>query len=177
MDGALRNEFEKNAASLIPVNIVTEFVFGKASTITVPVTQQPNLDTLFEPADYPQSITVEHALCHGIEGKERLKLQRAIARYGHVRIELAAPINLFAVASSKRFRELMDSNTLSVKLGTRMEVTVSNSNMSALTVFKTVTERATRRKTKMQKTLIAATTRRKRTDQSCQHTTAAGRYT
>ncbi|KAJ4356420.1 glycoside hydrolase 3 [Didymosphaeria variabile] len=80
LDGALRNEFEKNAASLIPVDIVTEFVFGKASTITVPVTQQPRLDTLFEPADYPQSITVEHALCHGIEGKERLKLQRAIAR-------------------------------------------------------------------------------------------------
>ncbi|KAF2448675.1 hypothetical protein P171DRAFT_217712 [Karstenula rhodostoma CBS 690.94] len=80
LDGAIRNEFEKNAASLIPVDIVTEFVFGKTSTITVPVTQQPNLDALFEPADYPQSITVEYALCYGIEGKERLKLQRAIAR-------------------------------------------------------------------------------------------------
>jgi hypothetical protein len=66
------------------MDIVTEFVFGKSSTITVPVTQQPNLDILFEPADYAQSIAVEHALCHGIEGKERLKLQRAIARYSHV---------------------------------------------------------------------------------------------
>ncbi|KAL5383963.1 hypothetical protein PMIN06_011524 [Paraphaeosphaeria minitans] len=80
LDGALRNEFEKNAASLIPVGIVTEFVFNKTSTITVPVTQQPNLDALFEPTDYPQSITVEHSLCYGIHGKERLKLQRAIAR-------------------------------------------------------------------------------------------------
>lgn len=80
LDGALRNEFDSNAASLIPTDVVTEFVFGKTSTITVPVTQQPNLDSLFEPADYPQSITVDHALCHGIEGKERLKLQRAIAR-------------------------------------------------------------------------------------------------
>ena len=62
------------------MDIVTEFVFGKTSTITVPVIHQPNLDTLFHPADYPQSIMVEHALCHGIEGKERLKLQRAIAR-------------------------------------------------------------------------------------------------
>ena len=66
------------------MDIVTEFVFAKTSTITVPVTQQPNLDVLFEPADYPQSITVEHALCYGIDVKERLKLQRAIARYSHV---------------------------------------------------------------------------------------------
>lgn len=62
------------------MDIATEFVFGKASTITVPVTQQPNLDALFEPADYPQSIIVEYALCSGMDGKERLKLQRAIAR-------------------------------------------------------------------------------------------------
>ena len=66
------------------MDIVTEFVFGKSSTITVPVTQQLQLDVLFEPADHAQSIAVEHALCYGIEGKERLKLQRAIARYSHV---------------------------------------------------------------------------------------------
>lgn len=54
MEGALRNEFEKNAASFIPEDIVTEFVFGKSATITVGVAQQPNLDALFEPADYPQ---------------------------------------------------------------------------------------------------------------------------
>ncbi|KAK7189677.1 Beta-glucosidase cel3A [Paraphaeosphaeria sporulosa] len=65
---------------LIPVDIVTEFVFNKASTITIAVTQQPNLNALFEPADYPRRITIEHALCYGIDGKERLKLQRAIAR-------------------------------------------------------------------------------------------------
>jgi hypothetical protein len=54
------------------------------STITIPVSQQSNLDALFESADYPQSIAVEHALCRDIEGKERLKLQRAMARYDHV---------------------------------------------------------------------------------------------
>jgi hypothetical protein len=66
------------------VEVVTEFVFATHSTITVPVSQQANLDTLFQPADYPQSILVDHALCRDIEGKERLKLQRAIARYAHV---------------------------------------------------------------------------------------------
>ncbi|KAF2678125.1 hypothetical protein K458DRAFT_317558 [Lentithecium fluviatile CBS 122367] len=80
LDGALRNELEKSATSLIPVEIVTEFVFALQSTITVPMTQQSHLDALFHPADYPQSITVDHALCRSIDGKERLKLQRAIAR-------------------------------------------------------------------------------------------------
>lgn len=82
LDGALRNELAKNAASFIPTDIVTEFVFGISSTITISVAQQPNLDLLFEPADYLQSIPVEHALCRSFNGKERLKLQRAIARYG-----------------------------------------------------------------------------------------------
>ncbi|PSN73953.1 hypothetical protein BS50DRAFT_478435 [Corynespora cassiicola Philippines] len=80
LDGAIRNELEKNALSLIPVEIVTEFVFAVASTITIPVTQQPHLDNLFEPADYAQSITVDLALCRHLEGKGRLKAQRAIAR-------------------------------------------------------------------------------------------------
>ncbi|CAI6337354.1 unnamed protein product [Periconia digitata] len=80
LDGALRNELAKNAASFIPTDIVTEFVFGLSSTITISVAQQPNLDLLFEPADYPQSITVEHALCRSVDNKDRLKLQRAIAR-------------------------------------------------------------------------------------------------
>jgi hypothetical protein len=66
---------------LIPVEIVTEFVFATASTITIPVTQQPNLDALIQPAQFPQSITVDYALCRNIDGKNRLKLQRAIARY------------------------------------------------------------------------------------------------
>jgi hypothetical protein len=76
----LRNELDKNAASLIPVEIVTELVFAVASTITIPVAQQPALDALIEPADHLQSMTVEYALCRDIDGKDRLKIQRAIAR-------------------------------------------------------------------------------------------------
>jgi hypothetical protein len=76
----LRNELDKNAASLIPVEIVTEFVFAVASTITIPVDLQPALDALIEPADHLQSMTVEYALCRDIDGKDRLKIQRAIAR-------------------------------------------------------------------------------------------------
>ncbi|EUC48153.1 hypothetical protein COCMIDRAFT_88243 [Bipolaris oryzae ATCC 44560] len=78
--GALRNEVDKNAFSFIPTHVVTEFVFAPASTITMPVTQQPNLDILIEPADHLQSIAVEHALCKDIHGKQRLQVQRAIAR-------------------------------------------------------------------------------------------------
>jgi hypothetical protein len=81
LNGALRNELEKNAASLIPVEIVTEFVFAAASTITVSVAQQPALEELIQPADHLQSITVDYALCRDIDGKERLRVQRAIARY------------------------------------------------------------------------------------------------
>ncbi|KAF2638568.1 hypothetical protein P280DRAFT_404552 [Massarina eburnea CBS 473.64] len=80
LDGALRNELEKNAASLIPMEIATEFVFSLTSTITISVAQQSHLDSLFDPAAWPQSIAVEYALCRDAEGKERLKLQRAIAR-------------------------------------------------------------------------------------------------
>jgi hypothetical protein len=76
----LRNELDKNAASLIPVEIVTEFVFAVASTITIPVAQQSALDALIEPADHLQSMTVAYALCRDIDGKDRLKTQRAIAR-------------------------------------------------------------------------------------------------
>jgi hypothetical protein len=71
---------DKNTASLIPVDVVTEFVFAAASTITIPVAQQPALDALIQPADYMQSMTVEYALCRDIHGKDRLKVQRAIAR-------------------------------------------------------------------------------------------------
>ena len=81
LDGALRNEIEKNASSLIPVEIVTEFIFAAASAITSPVALQPALDALIQPADYLQSITVDYALCRDIDGKDRLKAQRAIARY------------------------------------------------------------------------------------------------
>ncbi|KAF2821330.1 hypothetical protein CC86DRAFT_459005 [Ophiobolus disseminans] len=80
LDGALRNELDKNASSLIPVEIVTEFVFATTSTITIPVAQQPALEALIEPADYMQSITVDYALCRDIDGKDRMKVQRAIAR-------------------------------------------------------------------------------------------------
>ncbi|KAF2714694.1 hypothetical protein K504DRAFT_445656 [Pleomassaria siparia CBS 279.74] len=80
LDGALRNEIEKNAATLIPTEIVTEFVFGVTSTITLSVAQQPNLEALIQPADFPQSITVEIALCRDIDEKCRLKTQRAISR-------------------------------------------------------------------------------------------------
>jgi hypothetical protein len=56
-------------------------VFAASSTITIPVTLQDHLDALgFVPADVAQSIVVEHALCHEIHGKDRLKTQRAIAR-------------------------------------------------------------------------------------------------
>ncbi|XPS80287.1 hypothetical protein M3J09_012245 [Ascochyta lentis] len=80
LDGALRNELDKNASSLIPSDIVTEFVFAVASTITIPVIQQPNLDALIEPQDFAQSIQVEYALCRQSDGKERLKIQRAISK-------------------------------------------------------------------------------------------------
>jgi hypothetical protein len=76
LDGALRNEVEKNTSSLIPV----EFVFAAASTITIHVAEQPALDALIEPAEHLQSITVDYALCREIHGKDRLKVQRAIAR-------------------------------------------------------------------------------------------------
>jgi hypothetical protein len=45
------------------------------------VTHQPNLDALIQPADFLQSIAVEYALCRDIDGKDRLKVQRAIAKY------------------------------------------------------------------------------------------------
>ncbi|KAF2791240.1 hypothetical protein K505DRAFT_351438 [Melanomma pulvis-pyrius CBS 109.77] len=75
LEGALRNEMDKMAAILIPTEIVTEFVFGVGSTITVPVTQQSNLEAMIHPAEFPQSITVELALCRNTEGKERLRTQ------------------------------------------------------------------------------------------------------
>jgi hypothetical protein len=80
LDGALRNELERNAASFIPSDIVTEFVFAAASTVTIPVTQQANLDALIEPQTYAQSIQVEYALCRELDGKDRLKIQRAISK-------------------------------------------------------------------------------------------------
>jgi hypothetical protein len=81
LDGALRNEIEKNASSLIPVEVVTEFIFAAASAITIPVAFQPALDAIIQPADYSQSITVDYTLCRDIDGKDRMKAQRAIARY------------------------------------------------------------------------------------------------
>ncbi|KAH7117811.1 hypothetical protein B0J11DRAFT_552543 [Dendryphion nanum] len=81
LDGALRNEIQKSSLSIIPIEVVTEFVFASTSTVTIPISQQGNLDELgFVPADVPQSIIIEHALCQEIEGKARLKTQRAIAR-------------------------------------------------------------------------------------------------
>jgi hypothetical protein len=65
---------------LIPSIKVTEVVFAAASTITIPVTQQASLDALIEPQDYAQSIQVEYALCRDFDGKERLKIQRAISK-------------------------------------------------------------------------------------------------
>jgi hypothetical protein len=62
------------------VEIVTEFVFASALTITIPVFQQLALDAFIEPADHLQSRTVDYALCRDIDGKDRLKVQRAIAR-------------------------------------------------------------------------------------------------
>jgi hypothetical protein len=79
--GALHNEIQKNSASLIPVETVTEFVFLAGSKITIPVSQQPNLEALgVQPSALPLSITVEHALCQSLEGKDRLRTQRAVAR-------------------------------------------------------------------------------------------------
>jgi hypothetical protein len=71
---------EKNASSLIPIETVTEFVFATASTITIPAAQQSALNALIQPAEHLQSITVEYALCRDIDGQERLKIQRAVAR-------------------------------------------------------------------------------------------------
>lgn len=67
-------------SSLIPIEIVTEFIFAAASTITIPVSQQAHLDALIEPANFPQTILVDDALCRDINGKDRLKVQRVIAR-------------------------------------------------------------------------------------------------
>ncbi|KAJ8105991.1 hypothetical protein OPT61_g9836 [Boeremia exigua] len=80
LDGALRNELERNASSLIPSDIVTEFVFAAASTVTIPVTHQATLNALIEPRDYPQSFQVEYALCRDFDGKDRLGIQRAISK-------------------------------------------------------------------------------------------------
>jgi hypothetical protein len=66
------------------VKVVTEFVFAAQSSITIPGAQQGNLDALFAPADYLQSVIFYHTLCRDIEGKDRLKFQRAIARYDRV---------------------------------------------------------------------------------------------
>lgn len=73
---------QRNASSLIPVEIVTEFVFARDSTVTVPAAQQVHLEVLgIISAEYPQSITVEYALCPGIEdSREVLKVQRHLAR-------------------------------------------------------------------------------------------------
>ncbi|KAL5114885.1 hypothetical protein ACEQ8H_007203 [Pleosporales sp. CAS-2024a] len=78
LDGALRNELDKNASSLIPVETVTEFVFAAASTL--PLAEHPPLHPLIQPAEYLQTITVEQALCRPIDGRDRLNIQRAIAR-------------------------------------------------------------------------------------------------
>jgi transposase len=59
---------------------VTEFVFAAASTVTIPVTQQPNLDALIEPQDFAQSFQVDYALCREFDGKDRLQIQRAISK-------------------------------------------------------------------------------------------------
>jgi len=56
---------EKSAAGLIPTEVITEFIFGLGSTVTIPVTQQSNLDSLIEPADFAQSVSVELSLCRG----------------------------------------------------------------------------------------------------------------
>ncbi|KAF1995496.1 hypothetical protein P154DRAFT_556761 [Amniculicola lignicola CBS 123094] len=62
LDGALRSELQKSAESFIPVKVVTEFVFTATSSITIPVTQQANLDDLIQPADIPQSSTAQRAV-------------------------------------------------------------------------------------------------------------------
>ena len=81
LEDALRNELEKLAQSLIPEEAVVEFVFSPESTITVPVAQQPNLGELgVLPAEYPQTITIDQALCRNIEGADRLKIQRAVTK-------------------------------------------------------------------------------------------------
>lgn len=71
---------QQSSASIIPVETVTEFIFSAGSTITIPVTQQGNLDALIIAEEFAQSITVDQALCRGLEGKDRLKVQRAITR-------------------------------------------------------------------------------------------------
>ena len=81
LEGALQNELDRSASALIPTKIVTEFVFAVASTITVPVTQQLHLGGLLQTANFLQSVSVEYALCRNIDGEDRLKIQRAIARY------------------------------------------------------------------------------------------------
>ncbi|KAH8704645.1 hypothetical protein GQ44DRAFT_753087 [Phaeosphaeriaceae sp. PMI808] len=80
LDGALRNELGKNVSSLLPLEVVTEFIFAAPSTITIRVAHQLTLDTLIQPVDYLQSITVDCALCYDMDGKTRLKTQRAIAK-------------------------------------------------------------------------------------------------
>lgn len=58
-----------------------EFSFPAESTITVPATQQTNLGALgIQPSGAPQVITVDIALCRNVEGPDRLKVQRAVAK-------------------------------------------------------------------------------------------------
>lgn len=77
----MRIELAKSTSSLIPTEIEAEFVFTPIFTITVPVTYQPGLDALIEPADFPQSLAVEYVLCRQLDGKARLQIQRAVAKY------------------------------------------------------------------------------------------------
>jgi hypothetical protein len=67
------------ALSLNPLNIVTEFVFfAAASTVTIPVIQQANLDALIELHDFAQRIQVEYAFTRHYDGKDRLEILRAV---------------------------------------------------------------------------------------------------
>ncbi|CBX97436.1 hypothetical protein LEMA_P105670.1 [Plenodomus lingam JN3] len=118
---ALRNELAKSASTtLIPTAIVTEFILANASTLTIPVTQQTNLDALIEPADFAQTITAEHALCCAFESKDRLKPQRAIAR---------SIIDAIEHADGFKYKERSVSNTKSGD-GARFRYVCRNSPQS-----------------------------------------------
>jgi hypothetical protein len=142
----LCNEVEKNAFALIPVETVTEFVFGAASTITIPVGQQPALDELIEPAEYLQSITVDYALCRDIDGKDRLKVQRATARYIDPSRTTCDAYSRDADLSLKQYKTPTTSSTQKSQHRVRMVATVPDSSMYVETVSNSRIRGATRRK-------------------------------
>lgn len=140
------------------------------------MTQQLNLYALIQPADHPQSIAAEYALCRDIDGKDRLKVQRAIARY----LNLPCLHNYYLCnldLLSKLFRTLMASSTPSALRRTKKAVTVPGSNMFAKTASRIGTVKATRGKGSPLIATMGSLRLRSRDLLRCRPTTVEAQYT